>query len=62
MFASHHSIGISPVSIDCCKRCANIGTNLAANSYRTLECSSSSPKAFEGFKPLRSFVTPSAET
>ena len=28
MFASEHSLGISPLSIDCWKRKANIGPNL----------------------------------
>ena len=62
MLASDHSLGISPVSIDCWNRLANIGPNSDASSFKTLVCSSSGPKAFEGFKPGRSFVTPSAET
>ena len=62
MFASDHSLGISSVSIDCWKRWANIGPNSDASSFKTLGWSSSSPKAFEEFKSLGSFVTPSAET
>ena len=37
-------------------------SNTVANSLRTLGRISSSPKAFEGFKPFRSLVTPSLET
>ena len=33
-----------------------------ASSFRTLGLSSSGPKALEGFKPLRSIITPSFET
>ena len=33
-----------------------------AGSFRTLGWSSSGPKALEGFKPLRSLITPSLET
>ena len=36
--------------------------NSVASSFRTLGWSSSGPKALEGFKPLRSLVTPSFET
>ena len=57
-----HSFGISPVSIDCWKRWANTGPNSVASSFRTLRWSSSGPKALEGFKPLRSLITPSLET
>ena len=39
--------GISPVSIDCWKRCGNTGPNSIANSFRTLGWSSSGPKALE---------------
>ena len=35
--------------------------NSFANSFRTLGWSSSGPKALDGFRPLRSFVTPSFE-
>ena len=52
-----HSFGISPVSVDCWKD--------VASSSRTLGWSSSDPntcKALEGFKPLRSLITPSFET
>ena len=38
------------------------GPNSVASSFRTLGWSSSGPIAFEGFKPLRSLVTPSFET
>ena len=55
-------LGISPVSIECWKRWANIGPSSDVRSFKTLGCRSSGPKAFEGFKPLRSFVTLSAET
>ena len=55
-------LGISPVSLECWKRWANIGPSSDVSSFKTLGCSSSGPKAFEGFKPLRSFVTLSAET
>ena len=48
----------SPVPIDCW----NTGSNSDASSFKHLGCSSSGPKAFDGFKPVRSFVTPSAET
>ena len=57
-----HSLGISPVSRDCWKRWAKTGPNSVASSFRTLGWSSSGPKALEGFKPLRSLVTPSFET
>ena len=50
------------MSIDCWNRLANIGPNSDANSLKVLGCSSSGPKAFEGFKPSRSFVVPLAET
>ena len=36
MFASVHSLGISPESIDCWNRCAKIGPNFDASSFRTL--------------------------
>ena len=36
--------------------------NSIASSFRTLGWSSSGPKALEGFKPLRSLITPSLET
>ena len=62
IFARDHSFGISPVSIDCWKRKANTGPNSVASSFRTLGWRSSGPKAFEGFKPLRSLITPSLET
>ena len=62
ILASDHSLGISPVLIDCWKRCANTGPNSFANSFRTLGWSSSGPKALDGFRPLRSFVTPSFVT
>ena len=57
MFARDHSLGISPLSIDCWKRRANTGPNSVANSFRTLAWSSSGPKAFEGFRPFSNFVT-----
>ena len=44
------------------KRWANTGPNFVASSFRTLGWSSSGPKALEGFKPLRSLITPSLET
>ena len=50
------------MSIDCWKRWANTGPNSVASSFRTLGWSSSGPKALEGFKPLRSLITPSLET
>ena len=62
ILASDHSLGISPVLIDFWKRCANTGPNSFANSFRTLGWSSSRPKAYEGFRPLRSSVTPSFVT
>ena len=43
------------MSIDCWKRLANTGPSSVANSSRTMGYSSSGPKAFEGFSPLRSF-------
>ena len=61
IFARDHSFGISPVSINCWKRSANTGPNSVASSFRTLGWSSSGPKALEGFKPLRSLITPSLE-
>ena len=60
--ASDYSLGISPVLRDCWKRCANTGPIFFANSFRTLGWSSSGPKALEGFRLLRSFVTPSFVT
>ena len=33
-----------------------MGPSSDAKSFKTLGCSSSVPKAFEGFKPLRSFL------
>ena len=62
IFAKDHSFGISPVSIECWKRWANTGPKSVASSFRTLGWSSSGPKALEGFKPLRSLITPSLET
>ena len=62
MFARDHSLGISPLSIDCWKRWANIGPNSVANSFKTLGWSSSGLKAFEGFRPFSNFVTPSLVT
>ena len=62
VFARDHSLGISPVSIDCWNRWANIGPNSEASSFRTLGWSPSGPKALDGFKPLRSFITPTAKT
>ena len=58
IFVRDHSLGISPVSIDCWKRWANTGPNSVASFFRTLGWSSS----LEGYKPLRSLVTPSLET
>ena len=55
MLARDHSLGISSISIDYWKRCANTGPNSVANSFRTLGWSSSGPKALEGFKSLTSF-------
>ena len=57
-----HSLGISLVSVDCWKGWANTGPNSLASSFMTLGWSSPGPKALEGFKPLRSLVTPSLET
>ena len=64
IFARDHSFGISPVSIDCWKRWANTGPtcNSVASSFRTLVWSSSGPKAWKGFKPLRSLIIASLET
>ena len=62
MFARGHSLGISPLSIDCWKRWANIGPNSVANSFKTLGWNSSGPKAFDGFRPFSNFVTPSLVT
>ena len=62
MFARDHSLGISPLSIDCWKCLAYIGPNSVANSFKTLGWSSSGPKAFEGFRPFCNFVTPSLVT
>ena len=45
IFASVHSLGTSPDSIDCWKRWANTGSDSVANSFRTQGCSSSGPKA-----------------
>ena len=36
MFASVHSLGIPPESIDCWNRCVKMGPNSVANSFRTL--------------------------
>ena len=55
-------MGISPVSRDFWKRWTKTGPNSVASSFRTLGRSSLGPKALEGFKPLRSLVTPSFET
>ena len=44
------------------KKIANTEPNSVASSFRTLGWSSSGPKALEGFKPLRSLITPSLET
>ena len=54
ILASDHSLGISPVQIDCCKRCANIGRTpkSVANYFRTLGWSSSGNKALDGFNPF----------
>ena len=49
-------------SVDCWKRWANTWPNSVASSLRTLGWSSSGPRALEGFKPLRSVVTPALET
>ena len=57
ILARDHSLGISPVSIDCWKRWANTGPNSIANSFRT-PSGSSGPKALDGLRPLRSLVTP----
>ena len=62
IFARDHSLGISPMSIDCWNRWANTGSNSVASSFRTLGWSSSGPKALDGFKPLRGLVIPAAET
>ena len=61
IFVRDRSFGISPVSTDCWKRLENTGPNSVASSFRTLGWSSS-PKALEGVKPLRSLITPSLET
>ena len=50
------------MSVDCWNRWANAGPNSKASSFRTLGWSSSGPKALDGFKPLRSLVTPAAGT
>ena len=62
IFARGHSLGISSVSRDCWKRWPKTGSNSVASSFMTLGWSSSGLKALEGFKPLRSLVTPSFET
>ena len=59
---SDQFLAISPVLIDCWKRCVYTGPYSFANSFRTPGWSSSGPKAIEGFRPLRSFVTPSFVT
>ena len=60
MFARSHSLGISPVSRDCWKKCVNPGpSSLNASSFRSIGWSSSGPTAFEGFKPLSNLITPS---
>ena len=41
-----------------CKECCKRGPSSVASSLRTLGRSSSGPQALEGFKPLRSLVTP----
>ena len=43
------------------KKWENTGPNFVASSFRTLGWSSSVPKALEGFKPLRSLITPPLE-
>ena len=62
IFARDHSLGISLASIDCWNRWANTGPNSEASSFRTLGWSSSGPEALDGFKRLRSLVTPTAKT
>ena len=52
IFARDHSLGISPVSIDCWNRWANTGPYLEACFFRTLGWSSSGPKAVDGFRPF----------
>ena len=52
ILARDHSLGISPVSIDCWKRWANTGPDSITSSFRTLGWSSSGPKALDGFRPL----------
>ena len=51
-----------PCQRDFWKRWAKTGPNSVASSFRTLGWSALGPKALEGFKPLRSLVTPSFET
>ena len=50
------------MSRDGWKRWTKTGPKSFANSFRTLWWSSPGPKALEGFKLLKSFVTPSFET
>ena len=63
MFANDHSFGISPVSFECWKggQIPNLPVT-DANSFWTLGWSSSGHKTVDGFKPSRSFVTPSLVT
>ena len=49
ILVSDHSLGVSPVLIDCWKICATTGPNSFAKSFRTPGWSSSGPKALEGF-------------
>ena len=52
MFAREHSLGISPVSIDCWKRWANNGPKSVANSFRTLVWSLTVSKVLDGIKEI----------
>ena len=55
-------LGISPVSRDFWKKWAKTGPNSVPSSFKTLGWSSSGPKILDGFKLLRSLITPSFET
>ena len=54
ILAGDHSLGISPVSIDCWKRWA-----ISDLIQSSVPLGSSSPKALDGLRPLRSLDTPS---
>ena len=51
MFASDHSLGDFTSVVRLLKRSANMGPSSDTSTFKTLGCSSSGPKPFEGFKP-----------